>query len=381
MVDWPSFSQTDWDLLNGMSTHEGLSGIVYQAWKEGQRPANVPISLFAKFGAIFLRDQQQFSYIQTELNTHVAPALAKAGLKMILIKGAALAGSLYPKAGMRPMVDLDCLVSQPALSSTIGILSTLGYKKEHSHMNLPWSGFQEHHVVMRLPEPHQSIRLELHYALLHTQGDFFKLNIEWFLSQTEPFHCSLISGNNASRDSLLTFTASAHLFFLAIHLMMGHGEGGCDLLHFFDIHLLLERWGSLINWEELLAAARDMNLDYVIFAAVEGCADRFGTHIPPALSHPPSGRRLRLLKSYIEVRKKPPPKTSAELFLREISKRPFLSKIEIGLSFIFPKPEYMRWWYKIKPTWLWPLSYPLRWGIGIRDIFKMVMRKLKIKKG
>ncbi len=378
-VDWLSFSQLDWDLLNGMTMREGLSGLVYHAWKEGQRPANIPISLFAKFGAIFLQNQQKFSYIQTELITRIAPALGEAGLKMIIMKGADLAGSLYPQTGLRPMVDLDCLVSQSALSPSTAVLSALGYVEDRNHMTLPWRGFQELHVVMRLPNTPQSIRLELHFTLLNARRDFFELNMEWFFSQTKPFYSNLLNENNTSHDSLLTFTASAQLLHLSLHLMMAHGIGGSDLLHFYDIHLLLERWGSQINWEELLAAARDMNLDYAIFAAVEGCAERFNTPVPPALAHPPSGRRVQPLKKFIESRNTPIPKTTLEYYLRELSDRPILSQIVVGLRFVFPKPEYMRWVYKIEPTWLWPLSYPLRWGIGIRDLFRMLTRRSKIK--
>ena len=378
-VDWLSFSQLDWDLLSGMTMREGLSGLVYLAWKEGQRPANVPISLFAKFGAIFLRNQQTFSFTQTELITRIAPALEEAGLKMIIMKGADLAGSLYPQTGLRSMVDLDCLVSQSALSHATAVMSALGYVEDRDHMTLPRRGFQEHHVVMRLPNIPQSIRLELHHALLNARRDFFELNIEWFFSQTKPFGSSLFIENNAPNDSLLTFTASAHLFYLAVHLMMAHGTGGSDLLHFYDIHLLLERWGSQINWEELLAAARDMNLDYAIFAAMEGCAERFNTPIPPALAHPPSGHRVQPLKNFIESRNTPIPKTTLEYYLRELSDRPILSQIGVGMRFVFPKPGYMRWVYKLKPTWLWPLSYPLRWGIGIRDLFGMLTRRSKIK--
>ena len=378
-ADWPSFSQADWDLLNGMSTHEGLTGLVYHAWKEGQRPANVPIQLFGQQGAVFLRNQQRFSTIQTELITRIAPALEEAGLKMIIMKGADLAGSLYPQPGLRPMVDLDCLVRQSALSPATAVLSALGYVEVRNHMIQPRRGFQELHVVMRLPNTPQSIRLELHHALLNARRNFFELNIEWFFSQTKPFGSSLLIENNAPTDSLLTFTASAHLLHLAVHLMMAHGAGGSNLLHFYDIHLLLDRWGSQINWKELLAAARDMNLDYAIFAAVEGCAERFNTSIPQALVHPPSGRRVQLLKKFIESRNTPIPKTTLEYYLRELSDRHILSQIAVGMCFLIPKPEYMRGVYKIEPTWLWPLSYPLRWGIGIRDLFRMLKRKIKIK--
>ncbi len=377
-VDWLSFSQLDWDLLNGMTRREGLAGLVYHAWKEGQRPAKIPILLFTQLGAAFLHNQQQFSTTQIELITRIGPALGDAGIKMIIMKGADLAGSLYPQTGLRPMVDLDCLVSQSVLSPSIAVLSALGYV-DRNHMTLPRRGFQEHHVVMRLPNTSRSIRLELHSTLLNTRRDFFELNMEWFFTQTKPFCSDLLNENNTSHDSLLTFTASAQLLHLSIHIMIVHGEGGSNLLHFYDIHLLLERWGSQIKWEELLAAARDMNLDYAIFAAVEGCVERFNTPVPHALAHPPSGRRVQPLRKFIESRNTPIPKTTLEYYLKELSDRPILSQIVVGLSFIFPKPGYMRWVYKIEPAWLWPLSYPMRWGIGIRDLVRMLIRRSKIK--
>ncbi|MCJ7622919.1 MAG: nucleotidyltransferase family protein [Anaerolineaceae bacterium] len=378
-VDWHSFSQPEWDLLSDLTLREGLAGLVYHAWKESQRPANVPILLFAQLGAVFLRNQQQFSATQTELTNRIAKALAESGLKMVITKGTALAGSLYPKAGLRPMIDLDCLVSRSALSPTAAVLSELGYEEDRNHLSLPWRGFQEHHMVMRLPNEHLALPLELHYALLNAREDFFELNIEWFLSQTEPFYIHSANGKNAPDTCLLTFTPTAHLLHLAIHLMMHHGAGASDLLHFYDIHLLLERWGRQINWDKLLAAARDMNLDYVLYAAVAGCSDRFGTPIPPALSRPPSGRRVQSLKNYIEVREKVRPQTSTERYLRKLSNRPLFSQIAIVFRFAFPKPEYMRWRYRLKPAWLWPLSYPIRWGIGINHLFSMLTRRSKIK--
>ncbi|MCJ7625908.1 MAG: nucleotidyltransferase family protein [Anaerolineaceae bacterium] len=378
-VKWHSFSQSEWDLLGDMTLREGLAGLVYHTWKQNQRPANVPILLFAQLGTVFLSSQQQFSATQTELTTRIAKALAKADLQMIITKGTALAGSLYPQTGMRPMIDLDCLVSHSALSHTAAVLSELGYKEVHNQLSLPWRGFQEHHVVMCLPNDHQALPLELHYALLNAREDFFELNTEWFLSQTEPFYSISANGKSAPDNSLLTFTPAAHLLHLAVHLMMHHGVGASDLLHFYDIHLLLERWGSQINWDELLAAARDMNLDYAIYAAVEGCSVRFGTPIPPALSRPPSGRRVQSLKNYIEVREKARPQTSTERYLRKLSNRPLFSQIAIMLRFAFPKPEYMRWRYRLKPIWLWPMSYPVRWGIGISHLFGMLTRRTKIK--
>ncbi len=54
-------------------------------------------------------------------------ALARAGIRVLLLKGAAYAGTLYLEPALRPMSDLDLLVSGTRYAEAIAVLQRLGY--------------------------------------------------------------------------------------------------------------------------------------------------------------------------------------------------------------------------------------------------------------
>ncbi len=364
-VDWSDFSPLDWELLGEMAARDGVAGLLYQAWKQGQRPATAPILLVGQLGAAFTRNQAKFSEFHNELTGIIEPALRAAGQTMIVLKGAALANTLYAQPGLRPMVDMDCLVARENLSAVVAVLNKIGYTQDKDGLLVPGVAYFEYHLVMKRYGP-PAFMLELHHTLIAAREESFNLDTGWFLEQTEP-----LSG------SLLTLTPGAHLLHLVTHLMLHHGEGESDLLHFYDIHLLLEKWGARIEWAELLQAARSMNLDYAVYAALQGCAARFETRMPPMFEQPPTGQRVQPVKEFIETRQKPIPLTHTERYLKRLANRPFGMQVELALRFAFPQPEFMRRRYGLKPLWLWPLSYPLRWAIGIGQLLSMLGRKFK----
>jgi hypothetical protein len=382
-VDWTSFTSADWTLLGVMASRDGVAGLVYQAWKQNQRPAGVPGLLIAQLGAAFIRNQGQFSTFQTELYDRIEPALAVAGQKMIILKGMALAGTLYSLPGMRPMQDMDVLVHRTDLPMIITTLKSLGYATEKESLLLSDLPDYGHHIGMK--GAHVGVQsLELHYSLMAPRKEYFKLDMEWFFSQTELLRSSpSISMGRSSpsssmgRGSLLTFTPAAHLLHLALHLMIHHGEGEIDLLHYYDIHLLLERWGERINWDKLVQSARGMNLDYVVFSVLQGCSERFDTTIPKVFTQAPSGHSAQLVKQFIETRRKLILTKHSENYLKALAGQPFISQIKVLLRFAFPQPEFMRQRYAIKPVWLWPLTYPIRWIISFGQLFNILLRQYK----
>jgi hypothetical protein len=59
---------------------------------------------------------------------NVLGSLAERDIEVIVLKGAALATTLYPNLGLRPMRDIDLLVHQEELAQVIEILDALGYQ-------------------------------------------------------------------------------------------------------------------------------------------------------------------------------------------------------------------------------------------------------------
>ena len=69
--------------------------------------------------AVFQRSQALYTRVAARWlarEVWLAPLLARfaeAGIEVMPLKGAALQGTVYPQAGMRPMTDVDLLVRQP----------------------------------------------------------------------------------------------------------------------------------------------------------------------------------------------------------------------------------------------------------------------------
>ena len=56
------------------------------------------------------------------------------------------------------------------------------------------------------------------------------------------------------------------------------------------------------------------------------------------------------------------------------------ARLRFLLATAIPSPTYVRWRYKPRPAWLWPLCYPYRWLDILRDglstLCKIVSRRI-----
>jgi len=375
-----NFSHSEWECFSEMALQEGVAGLVYHTWRETERPQNTPAMIIAQLGTAFTRNKAQYEAIKTELMDRIAPAFKMFGLRLLVTKGAAIVGELYPDPGTRPMVDADCLVREADLAEAARLLGELGYREEHIVEKIQWAGYQEHHREFLISSP-LSLLLELHTRLTDVREDFFDLDMDWFFSQTMPFLHAPGQTEGDESGGLFTFTPATHLLHLAVHLMVHHGEGASDLIHFYDIHRLLLSWAERIDWEALASASRRMNLDYAVWAAIYGCAARFGTPVPEAFSRPPSGRRVEPAKKFIDIRRKQHPDLPVERYLVKLANRPLGQQMAAVFRFLFPQPDYLLYRYRLKPALLWPLAYPLHWRFALGQLYQLARRRFNNKQG
>ena len=71
-------------------------------------------------------------------------ALDERGVQALLVKGAALAYSLYPEPWLRPRVDTDILVAHESLGAADRVLRGLGY---HAAPAMTTGEFVSHQVA------------------------------------------------------------------------------------------------------------------------------------------------------------------------------------------------------------------------------------------
>ena len=118
--------------------------------------------------------------------TAILGALNDAGIRHILLKGAALALTLYKSEGLRPMSDIDLLVPHEDVPQTLSVLKSLGYTT--------WS-------PEIYPGANQIIYSEL--SLQAVDREYPNLDLHWCLINTPHYH---------HRISLSTIWETAHTF-------------------------------------------------------------------------------------------------------------------------------------------------------------------------
>lgn len=376
LIAWSALSPADWRHLGATAQAEGLAPVLYHTLKTTGWPDPMPAylrhalqsacySTTARNGIFYY----ELSRILTAFHSGEYGSQAAAGRTgLIVLKGGALATTLYPSLGLRPLSDLDLLVPRHQLKYAVQAAKSLGYREVYPELNPGTNRQVDFHVHLR-GGPLDSLAVELHWGLVAGDGDWRRPPLDWFWEQTEELRIAVQTPGaevgqgemQPSRGTLaLQLAPTAHLLYLAAHLMLQHGGASAILLWFYDLHLLIKTYGSRIDWDELLIRAREFRWAPALQAALQGTSDRFGTPIPDGfldvLAEVRDERAARLVH-----RKADPIQTRAVSTWNTLAFLNWRARLHLAWSIIFPSPAYVRWRYKLRPEWLWPLGYGYRW--------------------
>ena len=378
----PTLSSDDWHLLAATAQREGVAPLLYHGLKGAGWLASVPSDVQAALRQAYyattasnLLLYRELSRILTAFNPQSPIPNTQHPIPVILLKGVALAATLYSSIGLRPMSDLDLLVPEERLAEAVARLKALGYVEPYPEMAPGLNALAGHHVHLQGGQD-VPVAVELHWTLIGGQHDWRSPSLPWFWQQTEEWRMEMETGVQSPISNLQPPTSSsqseirnlqfeiltptAHLLYLCAHLMLQHGEARSALRWFYDIHLLIEREGQRIQWDEVVARAREFRWAPAVYAALEGARDRFGTRLPPdvleTLDEASDAQASRLV-----ARRANSLQTRATGVVAAASSLSPGARLRLLLAIALPSPAYMRWRYKPRPAWLWPLCYFYRW--------------------
>jgi hypothetical protein len=172
--------------------------------------------------------------------TCVLDALATRGVFPVLLKGAALARTVYDGPAMRPSVDTDLLVSRDQVEITRDVMTRLGYREP------PMTGGE--HVFC-----------QFQLSKIDPLGVEHVFDVHWKIS-TQTLFADVLTYAELSAEAVPIPALGSHartgcgphaLLLACIHPVMHHGNEQ-RLLWMCDIHLLVRR----LSHSELLRFAR-----------------------------------------------------------------------------------------------------------------------------
>jgi hypothetical protein len=340
----------NWDTTAQRVATEGIAPLLAHTLRGAQW---VPAELRSAWRTAYLRNGMRNALLFQNLAT-VLDGLARTRIPVIVLKGAALAETIYGNVALRPMVDLDLLVRPAQAQAALAVLQELGYAtadiEERAGVTLNY----ENEVALVKPGVVPAA-MELHWSLFDSPFYQQRLNLDWFWASARP---ATIAGRPAQVLGL-----EAQLLHLSAHVVLHHQGAGMLWLH--DIAELLARQADRVDWNQLLVQAQENDLVLPLQQVLQEVTVAWQVSIPHAAS-----ARLAALEPRAEERRvyswlTAEQRPVVQRFWADLASLPgWRQRLDFAWRNLFPAPAYMVQRYGIRRRWLTAAYYPYRWWTG-----------------
>lgn len=149
----------NWEHISKTAFSKNIAQLLYHNLKGLTQKSLIPPDVMEKLKKAYCGNLARNMYLYAELR-NIANAFQNAGIEVIALKGAALAGIVYPDVGLRSMMDIDLLVQKADLAAAHRIMTDLNYnakveweseqRHKQMHFHLPAYRHSEKPVVVEI---------------------------------------------------------------------------------------------------------------------------------------------------------------------------------------------------------------------------------------
>ena len=343
----------DWKEILESARWHGIVPLLYNNLKGLQESHFIPQEVMDELRTAYNANLARNMYIYAELNS-ILGAFREKEVGVIVLKGAALAKSIYGDIGLRPMGDIDILVRKEDLPHAEKIMSGLGYLF-HGYRPPKW--YRTNHQHISYNHPNKNILVEIHWHIANKSHPFRIRNIDTGLIERwwERANTVEISGKK-----VLILCPDDLIFHLCLHFLkhrfIGHkavfGSKGA-LIQLCDILQTLKHYRDKINWARLKCEAEKYRVDSIIYTTLFIATETIGKHddifhdilnrfSPECLDK----RIVRLINKRILVREDAFPAVPRTLIKSQVEDS-FQEKVKVLLKQIFPHPDVLSKKYSV----------------------------------
>jgi len=279
----------------------------------------------------------------------VTRAMKEANVPIILLKGPALARTVYPDPSLRQSSDIDMIVQPHTIPAAEAVLEKLGYTCPAKIFHI--YPYADHHE--KFFPPKKGLRLQLHWA---TANEFGLFSDDW-LDRAFSRRITVTSGG----VSFDTFCPADQLLYLVFHDAFQHRTIRLDWIG--DIARVMQQIHSRAEWEELIRQAARNNVRIPLEHCLAAASFWSGAPLPKGAGEfsawpAPSAGEVRLQKKF----------SRARLFfisrlILAMQQRPGVyEKMRFVRMFLLP-PAPLLWEYRKSSSSLdIPLAHLRRWS-------------------
>lgn len=355
----------EWAAVRRAIYAEGVAPLLHAI---SARPSLFPADIEAELAAAYRITALRNTGLLYELEAALA-ALAGADVPVLLLKGAALAETVYRDPALRPMADCDLLVRPADLPRAQATLIAAGYRPVADEPHPGDLARFESQMALRKEGPLPA-RIELHWHLLDSPYYQARLSADWFWAGAEEFRIGAVPARGPA--------PTPNLLYLAAHLALHHRLAG--LMWWYDIAALLHTCGDRVDWEALLDQAEACDLVLPLQQVLPVIAQHWAVAVPTAVlarlaALRPSAGEARV-HAWLTAEQRP----VIQRFWADLAGlNGWAERLRFAYHHLFPLPAYMRRRYRLASLLLLPLAYPYRWARGLLELAHAGLRTARLK--
>lgn len=210
-------------------------------------------------------------------NTHairlVSPmiaALDRAGIRVMLLKGAALLQTIYDRPELRPMSDVDLLVHPEEALQAVEVLVNAGCRRGAVLVRNDFFPRFHYEVELFIPSPHP-VRIDLHARPFRPMR----------LSRIIPDDALWQGAVQVNVLGTKAYVPRSELLFM--HLAAHAAFHGCSRLTWlYDLVRFARHHHEMFDWSLLIRNCNDWRLGLAVRTAMDEARTLFGPFIPPS---------------------------------------------------------------------------------------------------
>ena len=256
-----------WERVIASASTLGLAPLLYRNLGRPLLRDRVPPPVLAALGRAAHAAACRMA-VQIEALRQITGALERSGIDPILLKGAALALTLYDQPALRPMDDLDFLVEAGRLVEAVSVVEGLGFRTIAG--GRPASFYETHHHAPPMIGWGGRVIVEVHRGLI-PPDDGVRLDAGSFAARA----VSVDAGGLACR----VLAREDQILHAALHLSYADRFVGA-LRDLIDLHTLVDFGPREVDWGVLLGSARTPSAARSLSATLDLARRLLGTAVP-----------------------------------------------------------------------------------------------------
>jgi len=274
---------------------------------------------------------------------------------ILVLKGLAFAGSIYPDPAMRPSDDIDLLTIPENFVKAREIFLNLGYQCFLKRFEAS-KDFENQEEFTLKNGSKNNCSVELHWDLHKFLGNKRNLDIREFFRRSINVESSALS--------FKTFNPIDGLIHAALHMVLSHNQD-VRLIWIYDCALLARRLAAPNDWEMLKELSIARGARVAMENSLKMAEIWTGLKIPGGFNDWPEPSEMDKAVWFNAGCWTENPGVKIRLYLSSTSS--LLEKARYLFRFIFPHPAILRRYFPYPPSsnWELPLTYLRHWGMWL----------------